>query len=406
MKKFIYTATNTNGETYTRTVEAGDRFEIYDLVRKENGTIVSIKDAGSFFGGGFFSKADAFLGTVKEAEKIIFARNVSTMIKSGLPLSRSLDVMIRQTKNKKFKEVLQAIIKDINAGESLHVALGKFPKIFSPLFVSMVKAGEESGKLSETFLVIAHQMEEAYSLKRKIRGALIYPSIILIAMFVIGILMMMFVVPTLSSTFKELGADLPKSTQIIISTSGFLVNNTLVSLLSIAIVFFGLIMALRTKRGKRMVDFIILRVPVISELVKETNSARTARTLSSLLSAGVGVVSSFSITQDVLQNSYYKDVLGTAKTNVEKGSPIAQVFMENTDIYPVMVGDMISVGEETGQLSQVLMEVADFYEEDVSQRTKDLSTIIEPFLMIIIGTAVGFFAISMITPIYSISGSI
>ncbi len=406
MKKFIYTATNTNGEAYTRTVEAKDRFEIYDLVRKENGTIVSIKKAGSFFGGGFFSKADAFLGTVKEAEKIIFARNVSTMIKSGLPLSRTLDVMIRQTKNKKFKEILRAIIKDINAGESLYTALGKFPKVFSPLFVSMVKAGEESGKLSETFLVIAHQMEEAYSLKRKIRGALIYPSIILIAMFIIGILMMMFVVPTLSSTFEELGADLPKSTQVIIFISGFLVNNTLISLLSIVAVFFGLIVALRTKRGKRMVDFIILRVPVISELVKETNSARTARTLSSLLSAGVGIVSSFSITQDVLQNSYYKDVLKTAKTNVEKGSPIAQVFVENTDIYPVMVGDMISVGEETGQLSQVLMEVADFYEEDVSQRTKDLSTIIEPFLMIIIGTVVGFFAISMITPIYSISGSI
>ncbi len=407
MKTFQYTAIKGSGETYDRTVEANDRFEIYAIVRKEGGVITSIEEGSPTFSvASWWKQIDTFLSTVKEIEKIMLARNVSTMIKAGLPLARALGVMERQTKNKRLKNVLQSVMYDVTSGTSFHASIEKFPKVFSPIFVSMVKAGEESGKLSESLLIVANQMDQSYKLKKKIRGALFYPAIIVIAMIGIGILMLIYVVPTLSKTFDELGAELPVSTQVIISVSDFLSNNVTISLAGILLFVILLLLAARTKSGKRAIDYAVLHIPIISELVKETNAARTTRTLSSLLGAGVEVITALSITQDVIQNSYYKEILAISQESVGKGQPIAQEFVKRSDIYPIMVGDMMAVGEETGQLAQMLVQIANFYEDDVSQRTKDLSTIIEPFLMIVIGSVVGFFAISMITPIYSISNSI
>ena len=407
MATFTYTAVKNNGETYRRTVEASDRFAIYEIVRKEGGSITSITESASRYSlASVWGRLEELFATVKEIDKIIVARNLSTMIHAGLSLSRGLDVMARQTKNRKLKNALTAVNRDVTEGVAFHEAIAKFPKIFSSLFVSMVRAGEESGKLSESLSVIANQMEQAYELKRKIRGALIYPSIIIIAMIGIGILMLMFVVPTLSQTFQELGADLPASTQAIITISNFLASNVTISIIGILAVIVLFVFAARTKQGGRVIDFVILHLPIISELVRETNAARTTRTLSSLLSAGVDIITALSITEDVLQNSYYKEVLGKAQEHVRKGDALADVFVKRSDIYPVMVGDMMAVGEETGQLSHMLLEIATFFERDVAQRTKDLSTVIEPILMIVIGGVVGFFAISMISPIYSISESI
>lgn len=406
MATFSYKAKKANGETYTSKIEANDRFEVYGLVRKEGSTIVSITEASRFTPTNWFEKANEYVSTVKEAEKIVLARNLSTMIKAGLSIARALDVMERQSKNKKLKSVLAQVNRDVTGGNTLNESIAKFPKIFSPLFVSMVKAGEESGKLAEALKVIALQMGRAYELKRKVRGALIYPAIIIIAMIGIGILMLVYVVPTLSQTFKELGADLPRSTQIIIGVSDFLANHFLISMLGILLALVGVVAAARTTHGKRALDYVFVRIPIIGELVQEVNAARTARTLSSLLSAGVAVIEALSITENVLQNVYYKEAVHEAQERVEKGQPIAEIFTERSDIYPVMVGDMMSVGEEAGQLATMLEEIAEFYEEDVAQRTKDLSTVIEPFLMVIIGSVVGFFAVSMIAPIYSISSAI
>jgi type IV pilus assembly protein PilC len=270
----------------------------------------------------------------------------------------------------------------------------------------MVMAGEESGKLADALTLIGAQLERAYTLKKKIKGALIYPGIILVAMIAISVLMLIFVVPTLTQTFEELGAELPKSTQAIILVSDFLVEQTLVAvsipLLIILIIFY----LARTKNGKKVFYYTLLRLPVIGSLNKEIQAARTARTLSSLLSSGVEIVMSISITSEVLQNPYYKDVLTMAEESVQKGLPLSASFTENEEIYPILVGEMISVGEETGKLPNMLLQVAEFYESEVEQKTKDMSTIIEPFLMIIIGVFVGFFAISMISPIYSLSESI
>lgn len=402
--QFTYKAQK-DGHIYENTIDAPDRFSVYQQVRKEGGTIVSVED-----GKEDFSEKLEFLnnifGRIKVSEKIMFARNLSIMIKAGLALSKALSILERQTKNKKFKAVLNKVGLNIKKGLSLNESFSKFPNVFEPLFVSMVKAGEESGGLSEALGVIAIQMNKAHTFKKKIKGALIYPSIIVLAMFVIGAVMLVYVVPTLTLTFNELNVELPNSTQFVITLSNFLVNNTIIAIILIIILTVASVAGFRSKKGRRIFEYVILHIPVISTMIKETNSARTTRTLSSLLSSGVEVVNSLSITGEVIQNSYYKDILKQSEEEIQKGLPLSKAFMDNEKLYPILVGEMIAVGEETGQLSDMLHQVAEFYESEVEQKTKNMSTIIEPFLMILIGTVVGFFAVSMISPIYSISSGI
>ncbi len=402
--RFIYKIKNKDGEIIESTATARDKFELYDQIRKEGSEVIEVREHGK----NKFSmdRFNEIFGTIKEHEKVILTRNLGAMIGAGLSLTRAITVLERQTKNQKLKMVLAGINSDIKKGGNFHTALKKFPKVFTQLFVSMVRAGEESGKLSGALDLIGAQLERSYTLKKKIKGAMMYPSIIMVAMIIIAVLMLIFVVPTLTQTFGELGADLPKSTQTIIMASDFFIQHTILAI-TIPIAFVTFIMyVLKTTRGRRAFHFILLHTPIIGGLVKEIQSARTARTLASLLSSGVEIVTSISITSEVMQNSYYKDVLSQAQNDVQEGSPLSRAFTENEHLYPILVGEMISVGEETGKLPDMLLRVAEFYESEVEQKTKDMSTIIEPFLMIIIGAFVGFFALSMISPIYSLSESI
>jgi type IV pilus assembly protein PilC len=270
----------------------------------------------------------------------------------------------------------------------------------------MVQSGEESGNLVEALNVVAEQMEKSYALKKKVKGAMVYPMIIMIAMLIIGVFMLIYIVPTLTKTFVELNVDLPASTQFIIGLSDFIKNNALVSLVIILISAVLLYLFGKSSVGKRFLDTLILHIPMISEMAKEVNSARTTRTLSSLLAAGVPFIRALQIVKDVVQNSYYKEVLTKAEKNIQIGLPISKVFGENAHLYPIFVAEMMSVGEETGELAPMLVKVASFYESEVEQKTKNLSTIVEPFLMVIVGAIVGFFAISMISPMYSLVDSI
>ena len=303
--KFTYKATK-NGEEYENTVDMSDRFSVYKHIKKEGGDVISVEENGKPQG---VKISKNLFERISTNDKIIFTRNLSVMIKAGLALSRGLSVLERQSKNQKFKRTITSVNLSVKKGSSFHEALSKFPKIFSQLLISMVKAGEESGKLAESLSIVGRQMERAQNLKKKIKGALIYPVIIVAVMLIIGVVMLMYVVPTLTKTFNELGMDLPTSTRAIIAISEFLTNNTITALF--VVILFGVVAVLsfRSKKGKRIFDYVILRIPIISNIARETNSARTTRTLSSLLSSGVEVVNALSITRDVVQNSYYKEVL-------------------------------------------------------------------------------------------------
>ncbi len=270
----------------------------------------------------------------------------------------------------------------------------------------MVHAGEESGGLPAALSEVGLNLKKSYDLNKKIKGALMYPSIILIAIFAIGVLMMMYVVPTLTKTFKDLGGDLPSSTKFVIWISDMISQHTLLFLTVVGVIVTVFVLFARLEVTKKYFDYIILRIPVVGTIVKEVNTARTARTMSSLLSSGVDMSKALSITEEVLQNIYYKEILKKAIVLIEKGSPLSISFKEGVKLYPVMMGEMMEVGEETGNLAKMLLDIANFYEGEVDNKTKDLSVIIEPVLMVFIGGAVGFFAISMISPMYSVMNNI
>ncbi len=405
MARFAYTAEKHNGEVYKGIAEASDRFELYDIVRKEGARIISLEESSS---GGWLSmeKLNSLFARITEYEKILFARNLGAMLGAGLALARALSVMERQTKNAKLSVVVSSIAGDVRRGETLHAALAKYQKIFPALMIAMVRAGEEGGDLAASLQVVSDQMERMYALKKKIRGALIYPCIILVVIVGIGILMMIEVVPTLAQTFGELNAELPRSTQIVIGISNFLVHYTALALGSIVGGIALLFALAKTSAGKRGFDFLFLRLPVIGGVVREVNAARTSRTLASLLSSGVDVITALDIVGGVVQNTYFRVVIKDAAEGVGAGQPLSAAFVRREDLYPAFVGEMMAVGEETGQVADMLKKLALFYEDEVDRKTKDMSTIIEPFLMVFIGATVGFFAVSMITPIYQLSQNI
>jgi len=400
--KFKFKAVKKDGGKYEGTKESNDKFTLYEELKANGDTLIS----ASAITKPKFEIYIPFVNSIPEHQKIIFTKNLGAMINAGLSLAKALNILEKQITNVRFKKIIVSLEAEIRKGKPLSEACAEYPDVFSKLFISMIKAGEESGKLSESLLIVANQMDGSYKFQKKVKGAMIYPGVIISVMLIIGILMMVFVVPGITATFKDLNIELPTLTKILINTSDFLKNNILATLFGIILVCVAFYTSIRSKVGGRLFVFLILRLPVIGELVKETNSARITRTISSLLSSGVPYAEAISITRDVVQNGYYKDILTIAISTVEKGGTISSVFMENTKLCPVFVAEMIVVGEETGKLPAMLMEVATFYEESVDQKTKNISTIIEPVLMVIIGFAVGFFALAIIKPIYSLTDSI
>jgi type IV pilus assembly protein PilC len=401
---FLYKAKTKEGDIVDGVIESLNRFSAARELRSRGTTPVSISIKKNTLDPMVpFKKM--FSG-VKVSEQISFCKNLSGMLHAGLSLYRALSVLKKQTKNSEFDKILTALIAEINGGGTLSSGLVKFPNIFSKIFVSMVRAGEESGNLAESLVQIQINLEKSNNLNKKVKGALIYPGVIFSAMIIIGVLMFAFVVPTLSKTFTDLNTELPASTKFIVFLGGFFSKHLFLSFAIIIGGAFGIFSLIRANFMAKYIDYLSIKMPIIGKFVIELNTARTVRSISSLLSSGVPIIRAIEITEDVVQNLYYKKVLRESREGIQRGEPFSTAFRENTKLFPIMVGEMIEVGEETGNLAPMLLDVSVFYEEEVENKTKNLSTIIEPFLMIIIGAAVGFFAISMISPLYSVMNNI
>lgn len=399
--KFSYKAKAANGTLAAGTISAPDKQEAIKMLESEGKTPILLTEVG-----GGMNISIPFLNRVKLSEKIVFTKNMAGMLKAGLSLYRALQVIEKQTQNQYFKKIITSLLETIDKGSTFSDGLAKYPRVFSTLFIAMVRAGEESGGLPEALMEVGQNLEKSYALTKKIKSALMYPAIIVGAIILIAILMFIYVIPTLTKTFKELGVELPQSTKFVIWLSDSISGHPiLVFGVLIGIVAAGWA-ATKFERTNRMIDFLVLHLPIIKTITKEMNAARTTRTLSSLLASGVDISRSITITKEVVQNHYYKEILDEVLTVVQKGEPISHVFQEKTKYYPIMVGEMVEVGEETGKLGSMLLDIALFYEGEVESKTKNLSTIIEPVLMIFIGAAVGFFAISMLTPMYSVMDAI
>lgn len=410
MPKYFFTAKSQKGRSYSNTREARDRQELARMLRQEGYVLISaIEEEASkrkFEISKFLKSGIPLLSNVSSKEKIMFTRNLQVMISAGIALPQALKTLSLQAKNKKLKKTLLEIIESVIKGKTFSESLARHPSVFSELFCSMVMVGEESGTLEENLAILTRQMERDYELKSRIKGALMYPVVIITAMIGIGIMMLIVVVPTLADTFKDLGIELPLTTKIVIGLGMFLAEKWYVVILILIVLAFVFQIILKTKNAKKRIDAITLRLPIISPLIKKNNAAYTIRTLSSLITAGVSLVRSLEIIAGTIKNFYFKQALTEAVKRVKRGERLSVALRPYQSIYPIAVIQMIEVGEETGETSRVLDKLGNFFEEEVTRETKNLVSIIEPILMLLVGGVVGFFAVSMVQPMYSMLSGI
>lgn len=404
MTRYKYKAQLANGKIISGISDAADEKELSETL-KEDGMFVINARVHSGNEWDMERINDVFI-TVSLREKILFARNLARMIKAGLSISRALEILVKQTENPRFRKIIQMLKEDVKKGTSFSDALAKHENAFPPVFIAMMRAGEESGGVVEALMVTSRHMEKSYTLKKKMRSAMMYPAMVLLVMIIVAVLMMIYVVPGLATTFKEANAELPAATKLIIAISEFLQNDYLFAIIIVSIASLLFWMFKKTDVGNHLLTWLAFRAPTFGKLVKEFNAAMVTRTLSSLMIAGVGVVRALEITEDVVSNVYYKEALNKAKGDVQNGIPLSRVFVVNSDIFPAMVGDMMEVGEETGDFSGMLLDIAQFYEEEVDTATADMAKLVEPMLMMIIAVFVGVFAVAMLTPMYSLVNNI
>ena len=406
MPIYFYTAVSSKGERISGNQEAKSERDLAQELHQKGFvlTLAHLREADKK-GGSLQDIWNVFSGVSLE-EKLMFVRNLQVMIAAGVPAPKCLDVLSQQAHNKNFQKDIIAIKEQVLKGQPLSDAMSAFPKIFSDLFVNMVKVGEESGTLDQVLSHLTLQLEREHDMKSKVQGALLYPVVILCAMLGIGILMLVVVVPTLASTFKDLGVELPLVTKAILNLGTFLSKFWYI----LPFFFFGLFLAifftLKSQRVKAVADTVLLKAPFFSNLVKQSNTASFARTLSSLVSSGVPIVRSLEITSRVLGNSHFRKAVAVSSEEIRKGARLSEVLSKYQNLFPPITFQMLSVGEETGKTGEMLQKLAEFFEEELSTLTKNLSTIIEPVLMLFMGIVVGFFAISMIQPMYSIFNQI
>lgn len=406
MPNFLYTAKDKKGQTQAGRQQAINKHELADFLRSQGLVLISAEDPGLKDDAESGLKQRLLnlwrkIGKVSLVEKMMFSRHLSVMIKAGLSLSQSLKVLAEQSKSPKFKKIIGQVEENVRQGEVFADSLSKHPKVFNELYVNMVKVGEKSGNLNEVLRILSEQMRKDHELISRVRGAMMYPAVIVTAMIGIGVLMMIMVVPKLTSVFGELNIDLPLSTQIIIGVSNFLKNNILLGAIIFVLIIILLRFLFKVESVKKLLSKTYLKLPVFGSLVRKVNSARFSRTFGSLMESGVGIVESLKIVSGTLGNLCFRETLINSAEQVQRGNALSQVLTRYKEIYPPMVVQMIAVGEETGNLTGILKNMADFYEEEVDNITEGLSSIIEPIIMVIIGAAIGFFAISMIQPMYS-----
>lgn len=334
-------------------------------------------------------------------EKMFFVEHLAVMLKAAIPVDRALSSLQEQTAHKALKKIIGALRDTVTSGQPLSAGLQQYRKVFGDLFINMVSAGETSGKLEESLQRLYVQLKKDYDLKSKVRGALAYPAFVILTMISIGTVVMIYVIPKLIPFFENFGTTLPLSTRILIAVSKFIVSNGIWVAIAMVLVG-GISVKLAQGRFRRHLHIVLLKLPIISNIVKKINIARFARTLSTLLSTDILVVEALNITSRTLGNMLYQESVSKSAEGIKRGIPIAAAIKEYPKLFPATVYTMVSVGEESGNLAELLEELAIFYEESVDEITKNLSTLIEPILIVLLGIAVGGMAIAILTPMYSL----
>ena len=399
MPNYFYTAKSLDGENKTGNLYAKDTRQLAQNLKTQSLILVDAISEEEKKKEKFSIALPSF--GISPTEKIMMTRNLWIMFGAGLSLVKIFSILSGQAKKKKLKEMMQKINEKLNKGETLSNALALYPEAFNDFFISMVKIGEESGTLEEIFEILSLHMDRDHELRSKIKGALIYPCIILVVMGGIGMVVATFVLPKFNAFLIGMEIPLPIYTRILIGIGTLSQKYWYLSLLVPVILAYFFFLAMKTKVGRWARDTVLIRVPFLSSFIKKANSAIIIRSLSSLNSSGISLIRSLEITSATVDNIYFKEALTTAVEKVKKGERLSTALGAYRNIFPFGAVDMMEVGEETGKTSVVLKKLSEFYEQEVVEETKNFSVIIEPILLIFLGLVVAFFAISIIEPMYS-----
>lgn len=397
---------NAQNKSVNGSIEASSRSAAMETIGKQGLRPIGLKeDTGKKPG----TISLPFLkGKVKTKDLVVFTRQLSTMVSAGVPLLRALNTLQQQSESQKLREILAAINKDVQGGMSLGDAFSKHPETFSDIYVNMVRAGEAGGILDEILKRLALQQEKSESIRKKVKGAMTYPTVLLTITVIAFFGLMLFVVPTIGKIVKDLGgpdAELPAITQVMLGISGFMQNQWYIMIAVIVGAVIAFQRYRRTPKGKSRIHHIILKIPAIGIIVKKLAVARFARTFASLLGAGVSVLEALRVSGGAVGNMAFKEALEDAAKQVKNGKQLSSVLSES-DLFPQIVPQMLAVGEETGQTDTILIKVAEFYEEEVDTMIGSISSIIEPVMIVIMGSMVGLIAASVMGPISSLSQNI
>jgi len=344
-----------------------------------------------------------FLNKISKKEIVIFLRQLAVMFDASLPIVQSFRIIAKQTENPKFKKIIIEIADRIEGGAKLSYVMSKFPEVFSDYYVNMVKSGETSGNLDEVLNYLADQEEKSYDVMAKVKGALTYPIVVFIAMIAVFIIMMVYIVPQMLGAVTEMGGELPLPTKIIINTSNFLKNNIILMIILLIAMIISTIAVLRTKKGKRTFHLLQIKLPIIGKFFQKIYLTRFTKSFSTLLKNGVPIIQSLRVAGDIIGNEVYREVIEETISRTEDGDPISAVFSEHEDIIPVMVTQMILVGEKTGKLDYVLEKVSGFYERESSNIVDSVVELITPIIIILLGIVVAVIVSAVILPMYSMA---
>lgn len=400
MATYEYKVRDKKGKILEDLIEAPSRKEAAVILRDQGYQVLTIRETLPSQ-----SWLDKFR-RVSAIEKAIFCRYIATMMKAGLPLAEAVEIMAKETANKKMHRILRDLQYSLQRGQKLSSVFSRYPEVFDSVFLTLTRAGEESGTLEQSFEYLSKQLMRSYELSQKVKGALLYPAVIISAMIGVGVLMVTFVLPRISKVFLRLNITLPFATRMLLTISTFLGEHSLAVLGVLIVLLLVMIFVLRFSRTRREALRLLSKLPILSQLFVQLDLARFTRTLSTLLKSGVPILDSIRVSVELLSQRKFVALGKTFEEEIQKGRSLSDAIATQEGTFPGMMTQSIRAGERSGSLEVVLEDLAQFYEQEVEHTLKGLTSVLEPVIMLVIGVAVGVMVISIIAPIYSIIGSL
>ena len=399
--KFIYKAKDQEGKVRSGLVMAADQLRAEQLLADNNLTIMSLDEQQD----SLFSKFNPFGKSVSNKDMVLFSRQLATLISARVPILQALRILQEQVATKYLSEIIGNLIAAVENGESLSLSMSRYENVFGSVYTSLVRSGEASGSLDKALTYLAEQLEKDYELKSKVKGAMTYPAFVMVALLVVGVLMFKFVLPKLTSVLEEQGGELPAVSRGLIAFTRFFDQYWWLVIVGIIALIIGVKLFVSTTIGRYEWDKLKIQLPILGPISKKIYLARFARNLSTLVVGGIPIIKALQIVAEVVNNQIYRDILYSTVTKVTAGQAISEGISQYPEHFPVIVSQMVRVGEQTAQLDDIMAKLALFYEKEVDTQISTLTTLLEPLIMVVLGIGVGLLVAGVLLPIYNMAST-